>query len=53
MAAVPDVHAPTTVRDQRTAAGLPDERIEQHMRAGRVRFDGEPVSDLDSPAPCH
>jgi hypothetical protein len=42
---------PTTVRDRLTAAGLSDERIAQHMTAGRVRVDGEPVTALDSPAP--
>ena len=40
---------PTTVRDRLTAAGLSDERIEQHMTAGRVRVDGrrETGRDLD------
>jgi hypothetical protein len=41
-----------TVRDRLTAAGLSDERIEQHMTAGRVGVDGELVSDLDMPAPA-
>ena len=45
-----DEPAPTTVRDRLTAAGLSDERIEQHMTAGRVRVDGELVTDLDSRA---
>ncbi len=40
----------TTVRDRLTAAGLSDERIEQHMTAGRVRIDGELVANLDAPA---
>ena len=40
-----DEPAPTTVRDRLTAAGLSDERIEQHMTAGRVRVDGELVTD--------
>ena len=43
---------PTTVRDRLTAAGLSAERIEQHMTAGRVRVDGELVTDLDAPAPA-
>ncbi len=43
--------APTTVRDRLTAAGLSESRIEQHMSAGRLRVDGEPVTDLDEPAP--
>ena len=48
-----DEHAPTTLtlRDRFTAAGLSDARIEQHMTAGRVRVDGELVTDLDTPAP--
>ena len=45
-----DEPAPTTVRDRLTAAGLSDERIEQHMTAGRVRVDGELVTDLDARA---
>ena len=47
-----DEPAPTTVRDRLTAAGLSDERIEQHMTAGRVRVDGELVTDLDALAPA-
>ena len=42
----------TTVRDRLTTAGLSDERVEQHMSAGRVRGDGELVTDLDAPAPA-
>ena len=42
--------APTTVRDRLTAAGLSDSRIEQHMTAGRVRVDGELVTDPRQPA---
>jgi hypothetical protein len=38
--------ASTTVRDRLTAAGLSDERIAEHMTAGRVRVDGETVTDL-------
>jgi hypothetical protein len=49
---VTDEPAPTTVRDRLTAAGLSDERIEQHMTGGRVRVDGELVTDLDAPAPA-
>jgi hypothetical protein len=46
-----DEPVPTTVRDRLTAAGLSDERIEEHMTAGRVRVDGELVTDPDTPAP--
>ena len=46
-----DEPTPTTVRDRLTAAGLSDERIEQHMSPERVRVDGELVTDLDAPAP--
>jgi hypothetical protein len=48
---VTDEPAPTTVRDRLTAAGLSAERIDEHFMAGRVRVDGEPVTDLDAPAP--
>ena len=41
-----------TVRDRLTAAGLSDERIEQHLSAGRVRVDGELVTDPDVAAPA-
>ena len=47
-----DEPTPATVRDRLTAARLSDERIEQHMEAGRVRVDGELVTDLDAPAPA-
>ena len=43
-----DEPAPTTVCDRLIAAGLSDERIEEHMTAERVRVDGEPVTDLDA-----
>jgi hypothetical protein len=46
-----DEPAPLTVRDRLTAAGLSEGRIAEHMNAGRVRVDGELVSDLDAPAP--
>jgi hypothetical protein len=45
-----DEPTPTTVRDRLIAAGLSESRIEQHMTAGRLRVDGEPVIDLDAPA---
>ena len=41
-----------TVHDRLTAAGLSGARIEEHMAAGRVRVEGEPVTDLDTPAPA-
>ena len=47
-----DEPTPTTVRDRLTAAGLSDERTAQHMTAGRVRVNGELVTDLDAPAPA-
>ena len=46
--AVTDDEPAPTVRDRLTAAGLSDERIEQHMTAGRVRVDGELVTDRPS-----
>ncbi len=44
---------PSDVRvfDRLLAAGLPLERIEQHMTAGRMRVDGELVTDPYAPAP--
>jgi hypothetical protein len=39
-----------TVFDRLVGAGLSQERIEQHL-AGRVRVDGEPVTDPDRTAP--
>jgi hypothetical protein len=39
------------VRDRLAAAGLSDSRIDEHMTAGRLRVDGELVTDLDTPAP--
>jgi hypothetical protein len=43
--------APTTVGDRLTAAALSDSRIHEYMTAGRVRVDGELVTELDTPAP--
>jgi hypothetical protein len=40
-----------TVFDRLVAAGLSQERIEQHLTAGRVRVDGELVADPDRLAP--
>jgi hypothetical protein len=45
-----DVCVPT-VFDRLVAAGLSQERIEQHLTAGRVRVDGELVTDPDRLAP--
>ena len=44
----PDV---PTVFDRLVVAGLSQERIEQHLTAGRVHVDGELVTDLYRPAP--
>jgi hypothetical protein len=46
-----DEQTPTTVRDRLAGAELSEERIEQHLTAGRLRVDGELVTDLDAPAP--
>ena len=48
---VTDDPAPPTVRARLAAAGLSDSRIDEHMTAGRLRVDGELVTDLDTPAP--
>jgi hypothetical protein len=50
VAVTDDEPAPMTVRDRLTAAGLSECRIEQHMTAGRVRVDGELVTDAHPPA---
>jgi hypothetical protein len=42
---------PVTVGDRISVAGVAPERVAEHMRAGRVRLDGQPVTDLDMPAP--
>jgi hypothetical protein len=44
---------PSDVRvlDRLLAAALSAERVEQHMAAGRVYGDGEPVTDPDRLAP--
>jgi hypothetical protein len=47
-----DEPGPTTVRDRLTAAGLSEGRIDEHMTAGRVRVDGELVTDLNTSAPA-
>lgn len=39
------------VFDRLVAAGLSIERIEQHLAAGRVRVDGQLVTDPYAPAP--
>jgi hypothetical protein len=40
-----------TVFDRLVGAGLSQERIEQHLAAGRVLVDGELVTHPDRPAP--
>ena len=52
MAGMTDDQAAASKLDRLVAAGLSPERIEQHMTASRVRVDGEPVDDLDAPAPA-
>jgi hypothetical protein len=34
------------------AAGISPARVEQHRAAGLIRLDGDPVDDLDRPAPA-
>lgn len=43
--------AAPTVRDRMQNAGLSAASIERHAQAGRVALNGEPVDDLDTPAP--
>jgi hypothetical protein len=40
-----------TVRSRLQDSGISPERIELHHAAGRIRLDGQPVHDLDQPAP--
>ena len=40
-----------TVADRLRAAGIPDDRAAEHLAAGRVRLDGQPVQDLAQSAP--
>jgi hypothetical protein len=40
------------IADRMLAAELSIERIEQHLTAGRVRLDGEIVTDPYTPAPA-
>jgi hypothetical protein len=46
----PEPAAPRVI-DRLRAAGLSEERIQQHFQAGAIRLDGEQVTDLDQPAP--
>jgi hypothetical protein len=39
------------VIDRLRAAGLSEDRIQQHFQSGAVRLDGQQVTDLDQPAP--
>jgi hypothetical protein len=51
---VPDEQEPDDpcVFDRLLAAGLSIQRIEQHLAAGRVRLDGQLVTDPYTPAPA-
>lgn len=40
-----------TVADRLAEAGLSPGSIRTHLEAGRIRLDGEPVTDLQQPAP--
>lgn len=40
-----------TVLDRMTRAGISQDSIEAHLKAGTIRLGGEPVVDLASPAP--
>jgi hypothetical protein len=39
------------VIDRLRAAGLSEDRIQQHFQAGAIRLDGQQVTDLQQPAP--
>lgn len=47
----PEPAAAPRVIDRLRAAGLSEDRIQQHFQAGAIRLDGEQVTDLDQPAP--
>ncbi len=40
-----------TVRDRMLAARIRPEAIDQHHAAGLIRYDGQPITSLDQPAP--
>jgi hypothetical protein len=46
-----DEPAVPTVRSRILAAGISPQRLDQQYREGRVMLNGEPVEDLDTPAP--
>lgn len=40
-----------TLRQRMRSAGISDEAIDQHHAAHAIRLNGQPVDDLDQPAP--
>jgi hypothetical protein len=49
---VSDEPAQPTVRSRVLAAGVAPEDLDAHHARGAVLLDGEPVTDLDQPAPA-
>ena len=48
----PDDIAPVpTVRSRAMSAGIDEDRLRGHLERGVLLLDGEPVTDLDTPAP--
>lgn len=45
-----DAPAPT-VGSRMVSAGISEDSVRQHHRAGAIQLDGEVVTDLDQPAP--
>lgn len=41
-----------TILDRLLAAGIDEARARDHLEAGRVRLDGETVTDPETPAPA-
>ncbi|MBP2371364.1 hypothetical protein [Pseudonocardia parietis] len=41
-----------TVRSRAVSAGIDEERLRGHLERGVLLLDGEPVTDLDTPAPA-
>lgn len=46
-----DPESTPTVRTRTRNIGIPEERLLAHLERGTLVLDGEPVTDLDTPAP--
>ena len=50
--ATEDTAPAPTVRSRAVIAGIDEERLRGHLERGVLLLDGEPVTDLDTPAPA-